>query len=433
LPHPNPGPLEGIRVVDLTQALSGPLCTAHLAVLGAEVIKIERPDSGDVARHNPPFAGRRGVTPDAALPDDISTCALKRNRDKKSVALDLSSTEGLDLLKRLVAKADVVVENFRPGVAASLGIDHASLMRIRPDLVCCSISGFGSSGPYRNWSAMDTLVQAMAGVMAVTGAAGGPPTKTGLNVGDILPALFASTAILAALRRRDRTGAGESIEVAMYDCLVSLLWDEPLEYYVERKVPSRSGNRFLRFAPWNTYAARDGHIVLCSGQQVHFATLCKLMDRPDLVEDERFSTMARRIEHVDEIDAEIGRWVAQHDRADLISRCQAAGVVCGPVNELVDVVNDPGIAARRMVKPLLHPVFGAIANAGAPEYPVRFGSMPVEFAEAAPSLGQHTQTVLEDLLGLSRAEIDALAQRGVVRRAAMQAAGHPHGEHGEHG
>jgi crotonobetainyl-CoA:carnitine CoA-transferase CaiB-like acyl-CoA transferase len=422
LPHPNPRPLDDIRVVDLTQALSGPLCTAHLAVLGAEVIKIERPDSGDVARHNPPFAGRRGVTPDATLPDDISTCALKRNRDKRSVAIDLSTPEGLDLLKQLVAKADVVVENFRPGVAASLGIDHASLMRIRPQLVCCSISGFGTSGPYRQWSAMDTLVQAMAGVMAVTGAAGGPPTKTGLNVADILPALFASTAILAALRRRDRTGIGESIEVAMFDCLVSLLWDEPLEYYVERDMPSRSGNRFLRFAPWNTYAARDGHIVLCSGQQAHFATLCRLMGRPELIDDERFSSMARRIQHVDEIDAEIGRWVAVHDRAELIARCQSAGVVCGPVNELVDVVNDPGIAARGMIKPLLHPVFGAVANAGAPEYPVRFASGSLEFTDAAPALGQHTRAVLHDLLGLSRSEIDALAQRGVVRGAEMSVA-----------
>ena len=428
--HPNSRPLDDIRVIDLTQALSGPLCTAHLAVLGAEVIKIERPDTGDVARHNPPFAGRRGVTPDAALPDDISTCALKRNRDKKSVAIDLSTPDGLDLLKRLVAKADVVVENFRPGVAAALGIDHASLMRIRPGLVCCSISGFGSSGPYRQWSAMDTLVQAMAGVMAVTGAAGGPPTKTGLNVADIMPALFASTAILAALRQRDRTGLGESIEVAMFDCLVSLLWDEPLEYYVERELPSRSGNRFLRFAPWNTYAARDGYIVLCSGQQAHFAALCKLMGRPQLIEDERFSTMARRIEHVDEIDDQIGRWVALHDRVDLITKCQAAGVVCGPVNELVDVVNDPGIAARGMVKPLLHPVFGAIANAGAPEYPVRFGSTPVEFTEAAPALGQHTQAVLEDLLGLSEVEIDALAERGVVRRSATAAAVALQGEPG---
>lgn len=412
-------PLAGIRILDLSQALSGPLCTAHLAALGAEVIKVERPDTGDMARHNPPFAGRRGVTADATTEHDISTCALKRNRDKKSVAIDLSTPTGLALLQRLAALSDVVVENYRPGVARSLGVDYDSLKRVRADIVHCSISGFGSSGPYRNWAAMDTLVQAMAGVMAVTGAADGPPTKTGINIADILPALFATTAILAALRRRELTGDGDHVEVAMFDCLVSLPWDEPIEYYVDNRVSTRSGNRFLRFAPWNTYPARGGDIVLCAGQQPHFVALCRLMERPDLLADERYATISSRLTHVEALDEAIGRWTMQHERQDLIDRCQAAGIVCGPVNELSDLVRDPGIAARELISPLQHPVFGDIEGAGAAGYPVRFGAVAVGFEQPAPLLGQHTNSVLGDLLGLTRGELDDLARQHIVRDAAL--------------
>ncbi|CAN5444096.1 CaiB/BaiF CoA-transferase family protein [soil metagenome] len=405
--------MAGVRVIDLSQGLSGPLCTVQLAALGAEVIKVERVDTGDGARHSPPFAGARGITDDEQ-PGDISTRALKRNRDKKSLALDLSKPEGVEILLKLAAKSDVVLENFRPGVSRSLGIDYEALKKVRPDIIYCAISGFGSTGPYRDWSAMDAVVQAMSGLMAMTGAPAGSQRGGGLSIASMLPALFGSTAILAALRRRDLTGQGDMIEIAMFDCLVSLLWDEPVEYFGARSVPP-GGNRFVRFAPWNTYRAADGEVVICAASQAHFVALCGVMERGDLLGDKRFDKPANRVANVDALDAEVTRWTLQHDKATVIDRCQSADIVCGPVNRLEDLASEPGIVARGLVKPLQHPVHGAIAGAGAVDYPVRFENIDASYQQAAPLLGQHTSVVLEELLGLSRDEVGLLAARRIVR------------------
>ncbi|MEK7214649.1 MAG: CoA transferase, partial [Chloroflexota bacterium] len=295
---PRRRPLDSIRVLDATQAVAGPVCAAHLAALGAEVIKIERPGDGDFARRTPPYGGVGGVASVRQQPNDISTPVLKRNRDKLSLALDMGRPEGLEVLNRLVSTADVFLENLRPGVTDKLHIDYESLKAHNPKLIYCSITGFGKSGPYKDWAAFDTMIQAMSGLMAMTGSEDGPPTRAGILVADNFAPLFAGIAVLAALRQRDATGEGQFIEVSLFDCLVSLVWDEPIELLAAQGKPARMGNRLSRSAPWNTYPATDGHVMICAPQQDHWERLTQLMGRPDLLLDPRFTTLELRIKHV---------------------------------------------------------------------------------------------------------------------------------------
>ena len=407
-------PLAGIRVLDVSQAASGPMCAAWLAALGATVIKIERPGTGDMARRTPPYASATGL---AARPGGtaISSTVLKRNRDKQSVALDLQHPEGARLLCELVKSADVFLENFKPGATARLGIDYDSLKPIKPDLVYCSITGFGLSGPYKDWMAFDTIIQGMTGVMATTGETDGPPTKAGLIVGDTYSPLFALSGILAALRQRDRTGEGQFIEVSMFDCLAALVWDEPIEFYVEHGIKGRSGNRFLRMAPWNTYPATDGHVVICAGQQAHYHRVCELIGQPALVADPRFATMEDRLKNHDQLDAIVAGWTAARSRAVVVAACQEMGIPCGPVNELADLVRDPQLEARGMMKPLEHPTEGIVPGARAADFPVRFSGFSADHVAPAPVLGQHTGAVLGGDLGLSAERLAELDREGVIK------------------
>ena len=409
-------PLSGIRVLDVSQAASGPLCGAWLAALGATVIKIERPDTGDMARRTPPYASAAGV---AARPGGaaISSTVLKRNRDKESVALDLGHPEGARLLRELVKSADVFLENFKPGATARLSIDYDSLKAIKPDLIYCSITGFGLSGPYKDWMAFDTIIQGTTGVMATTGELDGPPTKAGLIVGDTYSPLFALSGILAALRQRDRTGAGQFIEVSMFDCLSHLVWDEPIEFYVENGVKGRSGNRFLRMAPWNAYPAADGHVVICAGQQAHYHRVCELVGQPELSHDARFASMEDRLRNHDQLDAIVARWTAARPRAAIVAACQEMGIPCGPVSELPDLVKDPQLAERGMMKPLVHPTEGTVPGARAADFPVRFSGFSADHVAPAPVLGQHTAKVLGGELGVSAERLAELAQQGVIKLA----------------
>jgi len=408
------GALDGLVVLDLSQAAAGPICGTYLASLGAEVIKIERPDGGDMARRTPPYATRAGVTAQRQSPDDVSSTVLKRNRGKQSLALDLQSPEGQAILHDLVRQADIVLENFRPGVSARIGADYATLKAIKPDLIYCSITGFGMDGPYSMWSAFDTIIQGMTGVMAVTGSPGGPPTRAGLVVADNVAPLFALTGILAALRVRDRTGEGDFVEVSMFDSLISMVWDEPIEHFVNHHINMRTGNRFLRMAPWNSYAASDGHVVICAGQQDHWVKVCALIGQPELAEDRRFATMEARLAHVEELDALVGGWVALHTRQNVVARCQEVGVPCGPVNELPDLMADPHLAARNLLKPLMHPLYGEIEGARVADFPVRFAGTPQSKTTPAPLLGQHTGSVLGTRLGLSPEQLEALAAQGII-------------------
>jgi crotonobetainyl-CoA:carnitine CoA-transferase CaiB-like acyl-CoA transferase len=413
--HPARGrPLDGIVILDLSQAAAGPICGSYLAAMGAEVIKIERPGYGDMARRTPPYATAHGIRAQRAVPEDISSVVLKRNRGKKSITLDLQKPEGLKIFLDLLPQADVVLENFRPGVSTKLGIDYERLIELKPDLIYCSITGFGMSGPYKTWSAFDTIIQGMTGVMAATGQPDGPPTKAGLLVGDTVAPLYAMIGIMAALRMRDRTGVGEFVEVSMFDCLVSMLWDEPLEYFAANDIRMRSGNRFLRMAPWNSYPASDGHVVICAGQQDHWIRVCKLIGRPELVEDPRYASMEARLDHVAEVDALVEAWTATRTRAEIVERCQADSIPCGPISELPDLIADPHLQARGLLKPLMHPLHGAIPGAHAVDFPVRYGNMPPPDPAPAPMLGQHTVAILQERLKLSREQIDKLVALGVI-------------------
>ncbi|MSQ27529.1 MAG: CoA transferase [Dehalococcoidia bacterium] len=410
---PRRRPLDGIRVLDATQAVAGPVCAGHLAALGAEVIKIERPGDGDFARRSPPYGGAGGVAMVRQQPDDISTPVLKRNRDKLSLALDMGRPEGLEVLQRLVSTADVFLENLRPGVTEKLHIGYESLKAHKPDLIYCSISGFGRSGPYKDWAAFDTMIQAMSGLMAMTGYEDGPPTRAGILVADNFAPLFAGIAVLAALRQRDATGEGQFIEVSLFDCLVSLVWDEPIELLATQGKPARMGNRLSRSAPWNTYPATDGDVMICAPQQDHWKRLTQLMGRPDLLEDPRFTTLELRIKNVVPLDEAVAAWTRQRPRATIVDACQAAHIACGPVNDLEDLVNDPQVQARGLLQPLLHPAHGPVPGAGAPAYPVRFSGFPAGFSRAAPAVGQDTDAVLARA-GFSLEQIANLRTLGIV-------------------
>lgn len=408
-------PLQGVRVLDLSQAASGPICASYLAAYGASVIKIERPGTGDMARRTPPYGGEFGVSAVRQSENDISTTVLKRNRNKQSLALDLASPDGLRVFERLVLKADVVIENFRPGVSEKLKVDYNRLRSIKSDLIYCSITGFGMSGPYKDWSAFDTIVQGMSGLMAMTGFPGGPPTKAGLLVADTYAPLFALSGILAALRHRDQTGEGQFIEVSMFDCLVSLMWDEPIEFFVENDVSVRSGNRLLRIAPWNTYQCNDGFVVICAGQHEHWRHLCEVMERVTLFSDPRFASMESRLENVDALDREIEAWTRQRSRHEVVHACQTAAVPCGPVNEIRDLIDDPHLRARGLLQPLLHPLSGKVANAKAAGFPVRFSGFDVEFDQPAPAMGQHTSEILSNDLGMSKEQIIELESKKAIQ------------------
>lgn len=406
-------PLAGIRVLDLTQAVAGPMCAAHLAALGADVIKIERPGTGDFARRSPPYGGAAGVSPVRQRSDDISTPVLKRNRDKRSLALDLGSPQGRAVLYRLAATADVFLENLRPGVTEELGIDFRKLRGHKLDLIYCSITGFGLDGPYKDWAAFDTMIQAMSGLMTLTGAPDGPPTRAGILVADHYAPLFAGIAVLAALRQRDQTGEAQFIEVSLFDCLVSLVWDEPIELMAAQDTPPRMGNRLSRSAPWNTYACSDGLVMICAPQQDHWERLTGLMGTPDLVQDPRFRTLEQRIANVVALDAAIEGWTRGHTRAGVVAACQGQHIACGPVNGLADLVSDPQVAARGLLEPLRHPEHGLVPGARAPRYPVRFSGFAAGFDRPAPAVGQHSVEVLREA-GFSEGEVAELAAAGVI-------------------
>jgi len=248
----------------------------------------------------------------------------------------------------------------------------------------------------------------------MTGSPDGPPTRAGLLVADNVAPLFALTGILAALRVRDRTGEGDFVEVSMFDSLISMIWDEPIEHFANNRINMRTGNRFLRMAPWNSYAASDGYVVICAGQQDHWVKICKLIGQPELTGDARFATMEARLANVEALDALVGQWVALYTRQDVVVRCQEVGVPCGPVNELPDLIADPHLAARQLMKPLRHPLYGEIEGARVADFPVRFAETPPARTTPAPMLGQHTSNILSKRLGLAPEQIEDLSARGII-------------------
>lgn len=409
-------PLARIVVLDLTTYLSGPFATQLLAGLGADVIKIERPDGGDPSRANPPYLGPDGVNFGHRRPGDISLSMLKRGRGKKSVSLNLQTEGGRELLLRLAAHADVLVENFVPGTLDRLGLSYETLSETNPRLVVASISGFGHTGPNLSRSAFDLVVQARSGAMLVTGEADGPPLRMGVAAGDLVAALYATIAILAALRARDLRGRGEHVDVAMLDCLFSLVMDEAPDVLEAAGLPIRSGNRRTRLTPFNAYPTRDGHVVIATASDAHWQALLRAMDRADLISQGFFSTLEERVARSDDVDAFVTAWTSSHPCDRILPLLHREGIAAAALGSMSDVLADPQLHARDMVLPIEHPTIGPVLAVSTYGFPVRFSESDAGFGAPAPRLGEHTEDVLRERLGLSQEEVEVLRLAGVIGR-----------------
>jgi len=390
-------PLQGITVLDLTRVLSGPYCTMLLADMGARVIKIEQPGRGDDTRAwGPPFVGGE------------SAYFLSINRNKESVTLDFKTPDGRALLDRLIAKSDVVVENFRPGTLAKLRLDYASIADRHPRLVYCSISGFGHTGPRSQEPGYDAVMQAEGGLMSITGAADGPPYRVGVAIVDIVSGMFAAHGIALALFARERSGRGQAVDVAMLDSVAALLTYQAAIYFTTGSAPSRMGNRHPTIVPYETFAASDGEFVLAVGNDEQWRRFCEVAAFED---HGRFTTNAARVTGYAQLKPLLDAHLRSRTRVDWIERLTAAGVPCGSVRDLHDVFSDAQLSARDMIAHVEHSRIGALTLLGVP---VKLSATPGDVRSAPPTLGQHTDAVLRRDLGLDEPGIASLRSRGVV-------------------
>ena len=396
---PEPGPLDGLTIVDLTRVLSGPYCTMLLGDMGARVIKVEQPGRGDDTRAwGPPFVG------------DESAYFLSINRNKESVTLDLKNPAGRPILERLVAKADVLVENFRPGAMARLQLDYATLAKQHPRLIFCSISGFGQDGPRRDQPGYDAVIQAEGGLMSVTGEAEGPAFRVGVAVTDMVAGLLAVQGILLALIARGTTGRGQQVDIGMLDGVISLLSYHASIYLTTGGESRRVGNRHATIAPYDTFAAADGELFLAVGNDDQFRRFCPVAGLEQLLTDDRFKTNPLRVSNEKALRPLIAPVIERRPRHDWISALTAAGVPCGAVKTVPEALSDPQVAARNMIEEVEHAVLGSIKVLGTP---IKLSETPSSIRSAPPTLGQHTDAVLGEL-GLLVDEIASLRARGVV-------------------
>src|SRR5687767_1364083 len=396
---PGPGPLAGLTIVDLTRVLSGPYCTMLLADMGARVIKIEQPGRGDDTRAwGPPFVGEE------------SAYFLSINRNKESVTLDFKAAEGVRVLNQLISTADVVVENFRPGVMTRLGLDYAALAERYPRLVFCSISGFGQDGPRRDHAGYDAVIQAEGGLMSVTGDANGRAFRVGVAVTDLVAGLLAAQGIVLALFARERTGRGQQVDISMLDGVISLLSYHASIYLTTGAESKRVGNRHATIAPYDTFAASDGELFLAVGNDQQFERFCAASGQQHLLADDRFSTNPRRVTNEAALKLLLGPVIRMRTRADWIRDLAAAGVPCGAVKSVPEALSDPQVSARRMIEAVEHAVLGPMKVLGTP---IKLSDTSASVRSAPPTLGQHTDKVLAEL-GLSGAEITALKTRAII-------------------
>ncbi len=412
LAHPalTPGALAGVRVLDLSRVLAGPWCTQTLADLGADVVKVERPGSGDDTRGwGPPFLkDREGQdTAEAAY-------FLGANRNKRSITIDLARPEGQDLVRRMADQADVLVENFKVGDMARYGLDAATLRARCPRLVYCSITGFGQTGPYRDRAGYDYAVQGIGGLMSVTGERddlpGGGPQKVGVAVADLFTGMYATVAILAALRHRDATGEGQTIDMALLDTQVAMLANLGANYLVTKKAPRRAGNAHQNIVPYQVFEVADGHLILAVGNDGQFQRFCAVAGCAGIAMDPRFTVNADRVRNRDVLVALLTPVLQSRPRANWLSALEAAKVPCGPINDLADVFADPQVQAREMTAKVAHPLAGDLELVASP---MKLSATPVRIERAPPLLGQHTDEVL-DSLGVGAEARARLRRVGVI-------------------
>jgi len=390
-------PLDGTLVLDLTRVLSGPYCTMLLADMGARVVKIEQPKRGDDTRAwGPPFLAGE------------SAYFLSINRNKQSVTLDFKHPDGRAVLERLLGRADVLVENFRPGTLAKLGLDYASVAKRYPRLIYCSVSGFGQTGPRRTQPGYDAVMQGEGGLMSITGAADGPPYRLGVAIADIVSGMFAAYGVAMALVARERTGRGQEVDVAMLDAVAALLTYQAGNFFASGVVPGRLGNRHPSIVPYETFEASDGEFVLAVGNDQLWRAFLAVAGLP---EDPRFATNRQRVTAYNELRPFVADRLRTQPRTHWIDRLTAAGVPCGSVRNLQEVFDDPQLGAREMIARVEHATIGALRTLGVP---VKLSDTPGAVRTPPPLLGQHTEAVLSRDLGLRPEDISALRRDNVI-------------------
>lgn len=393
------GPLTGLVVLDLTRILSGPFCTMILADFGAQVIKIESPEKGDDSRLIGPYV------------KDQSAYFMSVNRGKKSMTLNLKTPEGRDLLKEMIVRADILVENYRPGTMDKWGLSYEEVRKINPRLIYTSISGFGHSGPYMKLPAYDIVVQGMSGLMSITGQEGGPPTRVGTSVGDLVPALLATVGILMALFSRTFSGEGQRLDIAMLDGLVAILENAIARTQVSGEVPKPIGSRHPSITPFDAFAVKDGYIIVAAGNPKLFEDLCRILNRPELALDPRFKEYADRHKNEKELKPLLEQALAGYSRTEALALLSRAGIPCAPINTVDQVMADPQVQARDMIVEVEHPVAGILKLAG---IPIKMSATPGIIKDPAPTLGQHTEQILKEFLNKTEADIAALRRAKAI-------------------
>lgn len=405
------GPLGHVRVLELSRVLAGPWAAQTLADLGASVIKVEKPGTGDDTRtYAPPYAANRDGSHSGE-----SAYFLSTNRGKRSVTIDFIHPEGQKLVQALAAKSDVVIENFKVGGLAKYGLGYPSLQPLNPGLIYCSITGFGQTGPYRHKPGYDFMIQGIGGLMSITGEPdqrpGGGPMKVGVAVADIFTGLYAAIAILGALAHRDRTGAGQYIDLALLDTQVAVLANQAMNYLVTGVAPQRLGNAHPNIVPYQVFAARDGHIIVAVGNENQFTRMCEVIGRPELASDARFASNASRVHNREELVAILQGIFVTRTMRDWLQALERAGVPCGPINTVADVFADPQVQARGLKLDLPHPSIGAVPSVA---NPIKYSMTPIDYRSAPPMLGADTDEILREMLGVTPEEIGRLRKAGVV-------------------
>jgi crotonobetainyl-CoA:carnitine CoA-transferase CaiB-like acyl-CoA transferase len=395
------GPLADLRVLDLSRVLAGPFATMILGDLGAEIIKVEMPGTGDDTRQwGPPFVGGE------------SAYFLSINRNKKSITLNLKNPQAKEIAHKLAALSDMVIENFTPGVSARLGLDYETLRRINPKIIYCSISGFGQDGPYREWPSYDIVMQAMGGFMSITGEYGRPPVRIGVAVSDMIAGFYAVIALLAALKARDRTGNGQFIDISLFDATVSVMTYMGEYYFVTKENPQPAGSSHPTIVPYQAFKCQDGtDLIIAVGNDRHWELLCKTIETKDLLQDSRFAHNAGRVQNRDELIPRLQSIFLKWNRDDLFRGLIGNGVPCGPVYKMSELFADPQVLHRGMVVEMDHPKLGSVKLIGSP---LKLSGTPVQLRTSPPMLGENTVEILERLLNYKRDEVKKLKEEGAI-------------------
>lgn len=392
-------PLDKIVVLDLTRVLAGPYVSMMLADFGADVIKIEPPEVGDDSRAFGPFIGQE------------SAYFMSLNRGKRSMTLNLKEPAAVEIVRKLVAKADVVLENYRPGTMEKFGIGYEALRQINPGIIYAACSGFGHTGPYSDRPAYDVIVQGMGGIMSITGQENGEPTRVGASIGDITAGLFTAIGVLMALYHRSVTGQGQKVDVAMLDSQIAILENAVARYLVSGVIPTPIGNRHPSITPFEAFKARDGYVIIAVGNDRLWDKFCHLIERPELVQDPRFLSNADRTNHQKELKELLDQVFPQKTTGEWLELLDNAGIPSGPINTVDQVIHHPQIIARDMLVSVDHPAAGPMQMAGVP---IKLSETPGSVDKPAPLLGQHTEAILKQMLGLSDEDIVALRQQKII-------------------